>query len=173
MPTLKALPPPGALDEIGLPRDELGDFTTNGSPRCKGILANGKRCRAFRGKRGFCFHHDPGITDEQRRRARVRGGQHTSTIARTERLLPPRLKWVYQLIEQSLDEVYKGTLAPARAQAIASLAGAAVKTLEAGEQEDKLRRLEAVAGGGDLEGIDLDAVDCPASALDPDGEGGA
>ncbi len=159
------------LDEIGLPRDEWGDFTPNGSPRCKGVKADGKRCLAFRGRRGFCFQHDPAISDEQRHATKVKGGKATSTEARAEkRMLPPRLRAVFDRLDLAMTEVHDGTLSPTRGQAMASLAGAAVRTLEAGELEEKVRRMERAAQGGDLEDVDLEDVDYPESDLPDDPE---
>lgn len=171
---LAALPALGEVDEIGLPRDELGDKTPNGSPRCKGVRPDGKRCRAFQGRRGYCYQHDPKVTDAMRHRSRSLGGKNTSTVARSERMLPPRLRGVFSHVERALLEVYDGTLAPARAQAMASLAGAAVRVLEAGEMEEKVRRMERAAQGdldADLDDPEFSDVDAPLSDLGDDEEG--
>jgi hypothetical protein len=135
------------LDEIGLPRDEWGDFTPTGQPRCKGVKADGLRCRAFQGRSGYCFFHDPNITPAQKNAQRAKGGHHNSRVSRAERMLPDRLKPVFTRLESAMQEVVDGTLSPTRAQALASLASASVRVLEAGEIEEKVRKMEAAAEG--------------------------
>lgn len=171
---LRVVKPGVELDEIGLPRDQWGDKTPNGSPRCKGIKPDGTRCQSFRGRRGFCWQHDPKVTASMRHAAVQKGGRNTSVRARTERMLPPRLRGVFEHVEKALTEVYDGTLAPARAQAMASLAGAAVRVLEAGELEEKIRKMEKAAEGdfdGDLDDAEFTDVDAPLSDLSDDGDG--
>ena len=172
---LRVVKPGVELDEIGMPRDEWGDNTPNGSPRCKGVKADGKRCLAFQGRRGFCYQHDPAITDAQRHASKVKGGSMTSTAARAEkRMLPPRLRSVFDRLDDAMKEVHDGTLSPARGQAMASIAGAAVRVLEAGELEEKIRKMERAAEGdfdGDLDDAEFSDVDAPLSDLPDDGDG--
>lgn len=134
------------LDEIGLPRDVWGDFTPTGQPRCKGVKANGHRCQSFQGRSGFCYFHDPRISQADKQAQRARGGTNSSRVARMERMLPPRLRPVFERLETAMVEVVDGTLSPTRAQALASLASASVRVLEAGELEEKVRKMEEVAG---------------------------
>jgi hypothetical protein len=49
-------------------------------------------------------------------------------------------------LERAIDDVYQGTLDSRRGSAIASLAGALVKVLSAGEIEERLRVLESRLG---------------------------
>ena len=156
------------LDEIGLPMDELGNLTPNGRPRCKGLKPDGTRCRAFQGRTGYCFHHDDRLTDKDRYRARQKGGQHSSKIARAEKMLPPRLRNVFQRLDQAMIDVVEGTLPPTRASALASLASASVRVLEAGEIEERLRDMERVASDDTLTDDDLDEILDEAGAADED-----
>jgi hypothetical protein len=141
------------LDGIGMPRDQWGDLTPNGSPRCKGMKGD-RRCLSFAGRSGYCFNHDPAIDKERRREAKANGGRNTSRLARAQKLLPPRLRTVFDRLDSAMVEVVEGTLSPVRASALAALASASVRVLQAGEFEEELRRLRAAVG----EDADFDAV---------------
>ena len=137
----------GELDEAGLTPDEWGDLTPNGSPRCKGVKANGKRCGSFRSPvTGFCFNHDPTVPPQVKRQSKVNGGRYGS---KQMSMIPTRLRPVFDRLTTAMDDVLAGTLSPARAGALASLSTAAVRVLEAGEMEERMRKMEAAAGGGD------------------------
>jgi hypothetical protein len=52
-----------------------------------------------------------------------------------EKLLPSRLRPTFDRLEAAMKEVHEGRLDPRQATAMASLAGAMVKVIKAGEQE--------------------------------------
>lgn len=136
--------------------DEDDELTITGRPRCQGIkAADGKRCGSFRGPSGFCFNHDPRNTEEAKREARALGGYNSSRAARMQRMLPPRLRPIFHKLEEAMDAVVDGSMAPTRATALASLASASVRVLEAGELEERMRKIEASAD--DEEGDDTPA----------------
>ena len=58
--------------------------------------------------------------------------------------MPARLTPVFEELEQALHELRAESLAPPRAQAMASVARAMVQVLTAGEFEERVRRLERV-----------------------------
>ena len=58
------------------------------------------------------------------------------------KLLPARLQPMVSLLEDALGEVHRGELDPRAASAMASLAGALVRAITAGELEERLRTLE-------------------------------
>jgi hypothetical protein len=122
------------------------DLTVTGSPRCRGIKADGTRCGSFRGRSGYCFNHDPNVDRAAKFAARGRGGRNSSRAVRAQRMLPPRLRPVFERLERAMDEVVEGTISPTRATALASLASASVRVLEAGEMEERLRRMETATG---------------------------
>jgi hypothetical protein len=135
------------LDEIGLPRDRWGDLTVTGRPRCKGIKLDGTRCGAFRNPRnGFCYQHDPNVTYEARQATLKRAGQGNTRAARAQRMLPPRLRAVFDRLETAMVDVIDGTLSPTRASALAALSSASVRVLVAGELEEEVRRLRSMVG---------------------------
>jgi hypothetical protein len=90
---------------------------------------------------GFCWAHDPDRRSEAAA-ARVAGGRNRSTAARLSKRLPPSLKPVLGVILDALGEVHRGELDPPVANAMANLAGAAVRLFQAAELESRLERLE-------------------------------
>ena len=66
---------------------------------------------------------------------------------RAGKLLPARLQPMVSLLEDALGEVHRGELDPRAASAMASLAGALVRAMTAGELEERLRVLEDRGGG--------------------------
>ena len=87
---------------------------------------------------GYCIGHDPGAQD-----ARRKGGHAKSRAERAAKLLPAPLQPMVSLLEDALGEVHRGELDPRAASAMASLAGALVRAITAGELEERLRALEA------------------------------
>jgi hypothetical protein len=65
---------------------------------------------------------------------------------RAEKLMPTHLKPVYVLLCKALQETYNGSLDTRRASAMASLAGALVRTAEGAVFEDRLKALEERIG---------------------------
>ena len=112
------------------------------SQRCSSARRDGAPCTAKAGTTGYCIGHAPGALD-----ARRKGGHATSRSERAAKLLPARLQPMVSLLEDALGEVHRGELDPRAASAMASLAGALVRAMTAGELEERLRALEAHGGG--------------------------
>ncbi len=114
--------------------------------RCIGRRKDGQPCTApALGSSPYCYAHDPERAAE-RDQARRKGGENSAKIVRMRGLVPPRLAPVFDALEAALGEVHGGALDPKQAQAMASLARAMVAVLSAGELEERVRALEAVAG---------------------------
>ena len=94
------------------------------------------------GASGYCIGHDPGAME-----ARRKGGHAKSRAERTAKLLPARLQPKVSLLEDALGGVHRGELDPRAASAMASLAGALVRAMTAGELEERLRALEDRGAG--------------------------
>ncbi len=103
-------------------------------PACSAPTKTGKPCRGRPAESGYCFAHDP-ATKDKREAARVKGGENSSHAARLEKLLPSRLRPTFDRLETAIKEVHEGRLDPRRATAMASVAGAMVKIIKAGEEE--------------------------------------
>ena len=109
---------------------------------CVSTRQDGAPCTAQAGTSGYCIGHDPGALE-----ARRKGGHGKSRAERAAKLLPARLQPMVSLLEDALGEVHRGELDPRAASAMASLAGALVRTITAGELEERLRALEDRGGG--------------------------
>ena len=110
--------------------------------RCTSTRRDGLPCTAQAGTSGYCIGHDPGALD-----ARRKGGHAASRAERAGKLLPARLQPMVSLLEDALGEVHRGELDPRAASAMASLAGALVRAIMAGELEERLRALEDRGAG--------------------------
>ena len=111
--------------------------------RCSATRKDGSPCTAAAGEDGHCVGHRHGAQE-----ARRKGGQASARVARLHSLVPPRLRAVYSTLEEALREVHAGEIDPRVAAAMASLAGAMVRVLTAGELEERVRRLEESASHG-------------------------
>ena len=105
---------------------------------CVSTRREGAPCTAQAGASGYCIGHDPGAQEAHRK-----GGHATRGTERAGELLPARLQPVVSILEGALGEVHRGELDPRAASAMASLAGALVRAITAGELEERLRALEA------------------------------
>ncbi|MCH7577747.1 MAG: hypothetical protein IH822_08125 [Chloroflexi bacterium] len=114
--------------------DNITKLHQTDRPTCSAPTKTGKPCRGRPGESGYCFAHDPAIKDK-REAARVKGGENSSHAARLEKLLPSRLRSTFDRLETAIKEVHEGRLDPRRATAMASVAGAMVKIIKAGEEE--------------------------------------
>ena len=116
--------------------------TPSVTQRCASTRQDGAPCTAQAGTSGYCIGHDSGAVE-----ARRKGGHATSRAERAGKLLPARLQPMVSLLEDALGDVHRGELDPRAASAMASLAGALVRTITAGELEERLRALEDRGGG--------------------------
>lgn len=110
------------------------------SQQCLATRKDGTPCQGTATASGYCFAHDPAS-----REARAKGGRNRSNAARSLRMLPERLRPIADKLAAALDEVHSGVLDPRQASAMAALAGALVRVVQAGELEDRVRDLEAAA----------------------------
>ena len=116
--------------------------TPSVTQRCVSTRRDGAPCTAQAGVSGYCIGHDPGALE-----ARRKGGHAASRAERAGKLLPARLQPMVSLLEDALGEVHRGELDPRAASAMASLAGALVRAMTAGELEERLRTLEDRGAG--------------------------
>jgi hypothetical protein len=93
----------------------------------------------------FCFAHAPELA-ARRVEARERGGRNRSRMARARAAMPADLSGVLQRLHAALDRLDAGQLEPRIASAMASLAGAIVRTWEVGVLEARLVRMEELLG---------------------------
>src|SRR5215207_5022928 len=109
---------------------------------CDAPRADGSPCTsAIVLASGRCFAHDPDRRAE-RRAASAKGGQGKSRIARVERLVPTTLRPVLALLLDVLTEAREGTIPPAQANAVATVAGAIVKVYSSATVEQQIADLQ-------------------------------
>ncbi len=90
---------------------------------------------------GFCAMHDPDRQAEMQA-SRAQGGRNKSRLARVEKLVPSTLRPVLLLLLDVLTEARDGTIAPAQANAVASIAGAIVKVYSSATVEQQIADLQ-------------------------------
>ena len=103
-------------------------------PACPAPTKTGKPCRGRPRESGYCYSHDPSTKDE-RDAARVKKGKDSSQAAQLEKLLPSHLRPMFDGLEAAMKELSEGRLDTRQASALASLVGAMLKVLKAGEEE--------------------------------------
>ncbi len=119
-----------------------------GRRTCRAARKDGQPCTApvFDPDATRCFAHDP-ERQAERAEARRRGGQRKSSLCRMRRLMPEHLRPVFDKLAAALDDVLIGDLDTRRATAAANVARAMVAVLQAGELEERLRRVEEATRG--------------------------
>jgi len=121
------------------------NWTKNGRPRCQGVRLSGGRCRSFAGYSGWCGAHDPNGIDERMKKAHpIRGPGN-----RLVRMMPPRLRPVFEDLVTAMQDVVTGKISPSQASALAALATASVRVLMSGEMEERLRALDAATAASE------------------------
>ena len=123
------------MDSKSLPTAAEEETGSIKHQRCGAITKSGQPCGGRPSESGTCFAHDPALS-ATREAARVRGGKNSSSRARLEKLMPERLGPTFELLEKAVTEVYEGRLPAQRASAMASLTGALIKIIKAGEKAD-------------------------------------
>jgi hypothetical protein len=114
--------------------------TRPGSVRCRAQTRSGAACKGTAIADGLCFAHQP-----QAREWHAKGGAATSNASRAAKLLPSRLRPVVSILEAALAQTFRGQMEPRVAVALASVAGAIVRCVTAGELDERVRLLEQQA----------------------------
>jgi len=109
-------------------------------PICEATKSDGSPCQAPAiDDSGLCIGHGSHSNGATRRN----GGYASSNAARAQKLLPARMKPIFEGLEEAFHGVKAGTIDPRQGSAMASLAGAMIKVLQASEYEERIRSLEA------------------------------
>lgn len=112
--------------------------------QCKAKTRNGSRCPNPAGESGFCFTHDPDRAAE-RAAARKLGGFNRRTAARISGDEPIKIESladVLKLINAVIADCWQLDNSPARGRVLLSCADTAIKALQIGELEDRVKALE-------------------------------
>jgi hypothetical protein len=116
-------------------------MSTTGENRehCPALTKTGRACRGWAlPDTGLCIAHSP-----QAAQWRTRGGVAHANANRAEKLLPSRLRPITEGLERAFRDVLAGDVDPRTATAAATVAAAIVRVYQAGEQEERLRDIEA------------------------------
>lgn len=111
--------------------------TQENAARCSALRKDGKPCRAFARVDGLCIAHCP-----QANEWRSAGGRGTRTSARMLRLLPDRLRPVFERLVSVYERLDAGDYDRQQAVAMAQVAGVLVRIVQAGELEERMREIE-------------------------------
>jgi hypothetical protein len=114
--------------------------------RCTGTNRDGRPCSAQAWRDGLCRWHHPDLA-AARAGWRAKGGERRSNASRARKALPKDLRDVLDTLLGALAAVEAGSLTPGQATAMASLAGAILRTHQLAELEPRLAALEARQGG--------------------------
>lgn len=120
---------------------------------CKAIKENGEPCKAQAMANGYCYRHNPEISDEEKLQASATGG-NKPTITRLERQIATaqdeinirNLNGVVDLIENNIKDVRQGNIDPRVSNAIVQSLNVLLKVYELGIQDTRIRKLEEKAG---------------------------
>jgi len=112
--------------------------------KCKHIKENGERCKANSMDNGYCYLHNPDIPEEEKRLARIKGGENNAVmIGDLIETTPVRTSEdIVVLIESVINRVKQGVLDIRVANTIGYLAGVSQKAVREVEVEDRLKRIE-------------------------------
>jgi hypothetical protein len=112
------------------------------SASCLAVTVYGRACNAKPLKgRQVCWHHAPELAEERAEASR-RGGRNKATAARVYAGLPAPIAELLSDLRGVFAETRAGTMAPARAQACASVGRALLATWDLGVTEARLDDLE-------------------------------
>lgn len=113
--------------------------------QCSAIKKNGERCSIRRvfADDGLCFYHSP-LTADERAKGRQAGGAGTSSASRALKLMPARLRPIFERLEHVFEQLDAGEYDRQQATAMASVASVLVKIVQVGEIEERTRELERI-----------------------------
>lgn len=119
---------------------------------CKATNKAGEPCKAQAMANGYCYRHNPDISQEDKLLASASGGSHTS-IERVESQLVDspafqlnEAKDLLDLLVNNINDLKAGKINPNTSNALVQNVGMIIKVYEASVQETRLRELEKVAG---------------------------
>lgn len=112
--------------------------------KCKYIKENGEGCNANATEDGYCYFHSPSIPEEEKKLARVKGGENNVVlIGELMEETPVRTSEdVVKLMEDVINRVKQGILDIRTANTLGYLAGVTQKAIREVEVEDRLKRIE-------------------------------
>jgi len=114
--------------------------------QCKHIKDNGKQCKANAMDNGYCYLHNPDISEEEKKMARVRGGENNAVLI-GEIMGESKIRTsedIVDLMESVINKVKQGVLDVRVANTLGYLAGVTQKSIKEVEVESRLKRIEDI-----------------------------
>lgn len=136
--------------------------TTVEVPSCPATKRDGYPCGAtILMPDGKCYAHTEAVTEDEKHRARAKGGLGESRLADIERSLEssPTLMNILRALGRTSDRLEKGEIPAATASGMASLARAMTAVVSVAEQSARLRALNDLLDRIEDGTLDLDAID--------------
>lgn len=119
---------------------------------CKAINSKGEPCQAKAMANGFCYRHNPEISDADKKKASASGGR--PTLVRVEQQLnaipdfelsnDPR--GLLDLLTGNINDLRQGRIDPKTSNAVVQNVGMILRVYETLVQESRIRALEQAQG---------------------------
>ena len=119
---------------------------------CKALNSKGEPCQAKAMANGFCYRHNPEISDAEKKKASAKGG--CPTLARVEQQLANRQdfelsndpKGLLDLLTDNINDLRAGRIDPKTSNAVVQNVGMILRVYETVVQESRIRELEKLQG---------------------------
>lgn len=115
--------------------------------KCEFIKKDGQKCEAYAVKgTGFCYFHNPDISDEEKREAQTNGGANRAlTLKKPLPVLPiAKPEDAVLLIADTINRVRAGTLDIRTANCLGFLSDKLLKAFETSRLNDRVEIIERV-----------------------------
>ena len=119
---------------------------------CRATNKNGEPCKAQAMTNGYCFRHNPDISDEEKLQASATGGAKLTKqrlerqVATAQDINIRSLNGLVDLIDGNIKDVRQGNIDPKVSNAIVQNLNVLLKVYELGIQDARIRKLEEKAG---------------------------
>ena len=117
---------------------------------CKATNKKGEPCKAQAMANGFCYRHNPEISDEEKLKASAKGG--TPYLARVENQIAHtdfklgEPKGLLDLLVSNINDLRAGRIDPKTSNAVVQNVGMILRVYETAVQENRIRELERLNG---------------------------
>ena len=119
---------------------------------CKATNSKGEPCKAQAMANGFCYRHNPDISDEDKLKASAKGGTGIPYLARVENQLAntdfklDEPRGLLDLLVNNINDLRAGRIDPKTSNAVVQNVGMILKVYETAVQERRVRELEQRIG---------------------------
>ena len=115
--------------------------------KCKYIKSDGSKCGAnAMGGGDYCYHHNPDITNKEKKESQSKGGRANAMIIKKP-LSPVKLskpKHIVILLEDTVNRVRSGEMDAKIANCIGVLSGQLIRALDMADISQRVEKIERV-----------------------------